>query len=444
MRDRKRKEGQVAIFLVLILAGLALLFALNIDIFMSSRSKIRLQNAADASAIALARWQGVTLNMVGDLNIAHLAAICQSNVNAISGIVQLQSRIAFIGPTIGFKAANEIAEKNGVRISDDMTLAVRLVSEFMDDEYRRMLEVVVRNGIRVGVDNAAMLRAGSVDPRTDPDFYAAIRNMDFRTLCRRYGGGAHRLPSIPPGAPDPEELVLSGVNACYGNVGIGWESGLAYEGYIDELVDLARDCGVDGAIVNRQALETNATLFAVRQWCVYDQSEWRDFPADFSFSRFPWLTPFRDEYSVCGGSATVRIEGSVALASLAAQTNFITAQAAAKALGHVNGRKVTSVTPSIVLPSFSRTRLVPFGPGAAGRHGMADLSHIKSMLGLLGRPGGIDNSYLYLLEVYGSEPFRNAAEAWYSRYGHSDANGCCPPPRKGHSGHKGGGTPYGI
>ena len=440
MMARKHKEGQVAIFLVLILAGLTLLFALNVDIFTSSRSKIRLQNAADASALALARWQGTALNMVGDLNIAHLAAICQSNVNAISGIVQLQSRLAFIGPTIGFKAANEIAEKNGVRISEDMTLATRLVSEFMDDGYRRMLDVVIRDGIRAGVDNAAILRAGCVDPRTDPDFYEAIRNRDYRTLCCRYNGGGHRLPEIPSGAPDPEEIMLSGANACFGNIGIGWESGLPYSGYIDELADMARDCGVDSAVVNRQALTTNATLFAVRQWCVYDQSEWRDLPGDFSFSRFPWLTPLREEYNVCGGSATVRIEGSVELASLAAQTNFITAQAAAKTLGSVKGRKVTSVTPAIVLPSFSRTRLLPFGPGAAGRYGMANLNHIKSMLGLLGSPGGI-NSYLHLLDVYSSESFRNAAESWYSQHGHNDADGCRPP---GNGTERGGGTPYGI
>ena len=440
MTMRRHKEGQVAIFLVLILAGLTLLFALNIDIFTASRSKIRLQNAADASALALARWQGMTLNMVGDLNIAHLAAICQSNVNAISGVVQLQSRLAFIGPTIGFKASNEIAEKNGVRISEDMTLAARLVSEFMDEGYRRMLDEVIRNGIRVGVDNAAILRAGCVDPRTDPDFYEAIRNRDFRTLCCRYNGGGHSLPEIPSGAPDPEEIMLSGANACFGNIGIGWESGLLYSGYVDALADMARDCGVDSAVVNRQALTTNATLFTEHQWCVYDQSEWRDLPGDFSFSRFPWLTPLREEYNVSGGSATVRIEDSVELSSLAAQTNFITAQAAAKALGHVKGRKVTSVTPSVVLPSFSRARLLPFGPGAAGRYGMADLNHIKSMLGLLGRPGGI-NSYLHLLDVYSSESFRNAAESWYSQHGHNDADGCRPP---GKGTERGGGTPYGI
>ena len=440
MTGRNDKKGQIAVFLVFILAGLTLLFALNVDIFTSSRSKTRLQNAADASAIALARWQGATLNMVGDLNIARLAAICQSNVNAISGIVQLQSRLSFIGPTIGFKAANDIAEKNGVRVSEDMTLAVRLVAQFMDADYRRMLETATRNGVRAGVDNAAIVRAGCVDPRTDPDFYEAIRSRDFRTLCCRYCGGGHHLPDVPSGAPDPEEISLSGANACFGSIGIGWESGSSYASLIGQLADMARDCGVDGATVSRQALETNVNLIASHQWCVYDRSEWRDLPGDFSFSRFPWISPLRDEYGVCGGSATIKIEGSVSLTSLAAQTNFITAQAAAKALGTVGGRKVTEVEPSIVLPSFSRVRLVPFAPGAAGRYGMADLGHIRSMLGLLGKPGGA-NSYLHLLDVYNSEEFRGAAEAWYSRHGHNDADGCRPP---GHGTERGGGTPYGI
>ena len=103
MTSRRNRCGQVAIFLVLILAGLALLLALNVDVFTSSRSKIRLQNAADASALALARWQGVTLNLIGDLNLARLAAVCQSNENAVAGIGRLQGRLAFIGPTIGFK-----------------------------------------------------------------------------------------------------------------------------------------------------------------------------------------------------------------------------------------------------------------------------------------------------------------------------------------------------
>ena len=179
---RKGKSGQIALLLVMLLAGLVMLFALNVDIFTSSRSKIRQQNAADASALALARWQGATLNLIGELNLAHLAAVCHSNRNAIAGIVELQQRLAFIGPTVGFKAANDIAKENGIEVSQDMTLATRLVANFMEEGYQRMLNVVLRDGIRAGVDNAALVRAGTVDPRVDPVFNNAIRNRDFRPL----------------------------------------------------------------------------------------------------------------------------------------------------------------------------------------------------------------------------------------------------------------------
>ena len=441
MNGRKGKSGQIAIFLVLILAGLVLLFALNVDIFTSTRSKIRLQNAADASALALARWQGATLNMIGDLNLAHLAAVCQSNRNAIAGIVALQQRLAFMGPTVGFKAANDLANENRIAISPDMTRATRLVADFMDDGYRRMLEVVLRDGIRAGVDNASLVRAGNVDPRVDPDFYAAIRSRDFRTLCLRYANGAHQLPSIPAGAPDPEEILLSGHNACFGSVGIGWENGAGYASRIGTLADFARTCGIDERDISEPGLRTNANLFAEWSWCIYDASEWRELPAEFSFSRFPWLSPLREEYNTSGGSATIRVEGAVALTSVAAQTNAITAQAAAKTLGRVNGMSVAKISPPLVLPAFPRARLVPFGVGAAGRYGLSNINHVRSLLGLLGRQGGA-SSYLSLLETFNSEGFRSAAEKWYSDHGHTDADGCHPPTRGGTE--RGGGTPYGI
>jgi hypothetical protein len=185
------------------------------------------------------------------------------------------------------------------------------------------------------VDNAAILRAGYVDPRTDPDFYEAIRNRDFRTLCCRYGENRHRLRDIPSGSPDPEEISLSGANACFGSVGIAWEYAAAYKGFVGRLADIAHECGIGNETVSRQGLAANAHLFTEHKWCVYDQSEWRDVPEEFSFSRFPWLTPLRDAYNVCGASATIRVEGSVSLTSIAAQTNFITAQAAAKTLYNI-------------------------------------------------------------------------------------------------------------
>ena len=74
-RTEKSKSGQVALFLVFLLAGLVLLFSLNVELFKSARTKLRLQNIADASAMTVARWQGMTLNMIGDLNFAHIKAL---------------------------------------------------------------------------------------------------------------------------------------------------------------------------------------------------------------------------------------------------------------------------------------------------------------------------------------------------------------------------------
>ena len=432
MTAQNGKRGQVAIFLVLILAGLALLFALNVDVFISSRAKIRLQNAADASALALARWQGITLNLIGELNLAHLAAVSQSNETAMAGIVALQQRLAFIGPTIGFKAANDLAKENGIAISQDMTLITRLIAEFMDDDYRRMLETVLNQtgGICAGVDNAAILHNAPTK-----DFFDAIVNHDFRALCR-YAGNAHRLPD----PPNLDEIQLTAQNdACIGSIGINWDYGGLYGGKIGALIDIARNYKLDH-VITRGDLTANAPLLAKRAWCTYDDREWRGLPDEFSFSRFPWLTPLRNEYNVAGGSATIRVEGSVPLASLTATTNFITAQAAAKVLGSVNGQRVIDVSPPLVLPSFSRVRLVPFGVGAVNRANRANINYVREILGVLLHRGGPNNA-LQAIEMLKSDEFRAAAEKWYSTHGHHDVDGCRPPA---HGTERGGGTPYGI
>ena len=430
MTARDRKRGQVAIFLVLILAGLALMFALNVDVFISSRAKIRLQNAADASALALARWQGITLNLIGELNLAHLYAVCQSNENAMAGIVRLQRRLAFIGPTIGFKAANDLAKENGIRVSEDMTLITRLISEFMDADYRRMLEATLNEtgGICAGVDNAAILNNAPTK-----DFLDAILHHDYRALCR-YAGNAHHLPD----PPNLDEIQLASQNdACIGSLGIRWENGGSYEGRIGALVDFARDYGL-GHVITRSELTDNALLLGRRDWCIYDDHEWHGLPEEFSFSRFPWLTPLRDEYNVTGGSASIRVEGSVALASLTATTNFITAQAAAKVLGNVEGQRVIDVSPPLILPSFTRVCLVPFGVGAVKRADRTNLNYVRGILKAASQSGG---SALQAIELLKSDEFRAAAEKWYSDHGHNDTDGCRPPC---HGTERGGGTPYGI
>ena len=203
MRTRNGKRGQVAIFLVLILAGLALLFALNVDVFTSARAKTRLQNAADASALALARWQGVTLNLIGDLNMAHLAAICVSNENAIAGIVALQRKLAFVGPTIGLKVANDIAEKNGVAVSRDMTQAARLVAEFME----------IFNGNREPSIRERQTPAGQSGVTSEPETPPSSPEQSIPSAEERPCGEEVRNPANEPEVPAVPETPPEPVTA---------------------------------------------------------------------------------------------------------------------------------------------------------------------------------------------------------------------------------------
>lgn len=433
MTGRDRKRGQVAIFLVLILAGLALLFALNVDVFVSSRAKIRLQNAADASALALARWQGITLNLIGDLNLAHLAAVCDANTNAIKGIVDLQRQIAKIGPLIGLKEANALARENNVPKSDNMTRVFQLISSFVDDEYRRMLDVVSRDGIYAGLDNVKIPDLG---PLANPAFYEAVKNRDFRSLCTRFGGNKHQLPIVGTDVPSLEEL-FSEDEALFGTIGLKWENGNGYENKRYNLANFAYSYGIDTAVVSPAKLKKNEKMFTLYPWSEYDSSEWKD-SSNVLSSQFPWIRPICQSYSVMGGGCTIRIENNVPLLSIAAQTNFIVAQAAAKAFGSYIGTRVTDVSPQLILPSFSFVRLVPFSWGANERYGLADYKNISSF------PSNNSNNiseYQRILDLYNSDDFRAAAEAWYSNHGHNDADGCCPPSK---GSEQGGGASPGV
>ena len=55
-----KRKGQVALLLAFALAAIALFALLNVDIFISTSAKMKLENAGDAAAIAAARRQGST------------------------------------------------------------------------------------------------------------------------------------------------------------------------------------------------------------------------------------------------------------------------------------------------------------------------------------------------------------------------------------------------
>ena len=122
----RRRAGQTLPIVVWMVVLVVVLLLVAFDIFLSARAKMHLANTGDAAALAAARWQGTTLNLIGDLNLAHLAAACDETLlpsdrtNIIHGINALAERLAFAGPVMGLYAANE-----AVRLNHEANLAHR-------------------------------------------------------------------------------------------------------------------------------------------------------------------------------------------------------------------------------------------------------------------------------------------------------------------------------
>lgn len=68
------RRGQVAVFLLMALVILFFIVLWNFDLHKTIHVKNVSQTAGDSSALAAARWQGLALNLVGDLNIMHAVA----------------------------------------------------------------------------------------------------------------------------------------------------------------------------------------------------------------------------------------------------------------------------------------------------------------------------------------------------------------------------------
>ena len=68
-RKNHNRAGQAIIFLMMVLVILFFVVLWNFDLHKYLHVKTVSQNGGDAAALAAGRWQGITLNLIGDLNI---------------------------------------------------------------------------------------------------------------------------------------------------------------------------------------------------------------------------------------------------------------------------------------------------------------------------------------------------------------------------------------
>ncbi|QSH40912.1 pilus assembly protein TadG-related protein [Lentisphaerota bacterium ZTH] len=130
MKRNIEQSGQVLVLAVVMLVILVLAAVFLFDLHNIIRSKIKLETAEQAAALSAANWQKESLNLIGEINLIKACDVMVSDIPpagnepddlaaSCRALTEMQSRISFAGPLIGFGAAQQAAKNNGVNIFDN-------------------------------------------------------------------------------------------------------------------------------------------------------------------------------------------------------------------------------------------------------------------------------------------------------------------------------------
>lgn len=486
MKDTSAKSGQIVLVLLFMLLGLVFLLMMETDIFSAIRGKTRIQNAGDAAALAGARWQGITLNLIGELNMIHVAASCESNETVAAGVVALQERLALAGPIVGLLAANSAALENKAPVHDDFTRIVETRAQSAGGyasatwptkgaDYGHMLHTAVSDGLAAGNDNADLLPICSeYHPLYDLKFYQAVQASDWRRICLNCFGGNHARATsellawhgwpTPPPLVEGADLSNSEFLSLHVKRATVALAATSRPNAADVILAAAHDLGLDD-VITPDNLDTNNVLTQARTWYFYNDSAWRDWrELDIDgAARFPLENAVRPEYDVMGATALFRVRDTLVPLAQIARTNEFEWTAAAKPFGSVDyaggTRRVIDLfntysgtfNAPLILPSFTFVRLIPIGgvgtpdpenesgsswSSSRGASDLAWLEHVKSHVPFNQRADGC--RYCNILRLYGENADHlHTGGQYLMNHAHDDY---CAPPSSG--GKRGGGTSH--
>ncbi len=462
-KSHESRNGQIAIVLLLMLLGLVFLTLVNVDVFLSVRGKNRLQNAGDSAALAAARWQGITLNAIGALNLSHIDIACNPAyytnpdvcTNLCARITALQERISFAGPMMAVYAAQRAAMKNHIGQNDEMTALVneiisRASSEIQPtpawaskpQDFRSMLQQVTADGIYAGIDNAGIVGAEQMSAENSQlfnmSFYAAVDGEDW---CWFYFLGGETPDAIQNftnwGDVDNAAWSFAVSDPAFFGTHIRPQKVRflkdGYSGVHAEareiIEDLAKVHGLEN--VNSGTLEASGILTNQfdHTWFFYDPAEWDEWnEMDIGGeSGMPLKSEVKDEYDVYGACAAARCIMYIDPLTPDVSRKKNLWVGAAKPFGYretYNGKsRVTKYSPDpdsddfmLITPDFRDVRLIPLGGVNEGRLNMSDkawVTHTRDHIE--GCAGGITFDgcpYCNILKKWNDPEFRNRGVMW--------------------------------
>ncbi len=478
----RRRSGQALIFLmVVVLIGL-LVVIWNFDLHRVITAKIRVRNATDAAALAAARWQGITLNMIGDLNLIQAAILSVAFENnedllqfevpsEINELHELRARLAFIGPLAAYSIAQQTAFENGAFHDPVLAADVRFLAEEIRNkvgyqpydnafaDYADLLEILADNGVAVGAFTPRI----PVHPLTQEKFYGAIAQALAGWWCpmHAYEYELENYEGIDSWTKlDADfdynyvfDLRLSEFTSMpAGSDGTGFRPGIApfqtsqeFINALSNYLTVAEEKGVVPNYGSPDFVLGGMYPFNPTQdirWHVYSGSWARQWPkptyydeeTDEEGGQFPLRSAVRPEYNYIGAVAGLSISTPVGRGILSTTDNEtvdLVYKAKAMPFGSLESDSGTQ-TPyylGIVFPAFEEVRLIHSDIG--GRVlGAAFYRHVAEHLEgyLASGPAALDPDcpYCKLLRAWETLD-RESGLAWLKNAYEDDGDNPCEP-----------------
>ncbi len=400
----RRRRGQVLIFALVAMVILVFVALWNFDLHKIIAVKAVSQNAGDAAALAAARWQGLSLNLIGDLNILQAASLMQGDTNAAAAIAELQARLCYVGPMVGFMAAQQAAKNNGIYVNPDFTRIVRdhaltvntfyplatgptgqpLFPEPYPDawpEYAGMINALAQNGIAAAPDNARFYTDyGGDHILLDPDFYDAVAGRAWCWFHTHHPGLLSSYSGYGDWPPLPSTYTLAQpINSEFFSLDLARYEIIEDFAVFELMETLRQDRSLAPTVISTNLIGVSAA------WYAYDAGRWTAWTAisPTNDPPFPLAGTVRPQYDYAGADAAIRIENTVPRHSPGSPDSILTWSAAAKPFGFLGDTPERPDAAGWVLPAFHEVRLIPVDASsapAAGAFNIAWRIHIEQHL----------------------------------------------------------------
>ncbi|MBP5228273.1 MAG: hypothetical protein J6336_12900 [Kiritimatiellae bacterium] len=441
-----RRAGQAVVFILLTLVILIFFLLFIVDLHRIIQRKDQAQNAGDAAALAAARWQGATLNLIGELNLMHALALTAPDPAAVHAITSMQARLCFTGPLAGLLAAQVAAKNNRIYVNNSMTTlleehAATIRTEYAQlfeggdmtfqepwpgawQEYADLINQIASDGIAAGPDNMRFYQFDSDHILLRKDFYQAVDGYGWCWFYWNAYGLLRTYSSYRDWPPLPEPTGEDYANSeIFGLSLVPFTTPIQRVFSAPQLADYAANAGFPE--LTAAALTASNAMDRLETWFFYNPSDWDEWSRmkPDGEDSFPVTGPVRHEYDVAGADAIVRVGATVdrMTPNIAggAHTDSVTWSSAAKPFGYLEtdtGKEPATAAAFFVLPAFRHVRLIPVDAASGAQYASADADWVRHIRGHLhayletGRLQSETCAYCRTLAFWDQNPVQQVAE----------------------------------